>query len=207
MLEHYGELIKDYIKLDNHIVTVRSKIIGYKQEEDMYHGLDVNVAIASAITAGGRMWMSTIKNSSKFNLYYSDTDSAVTDRPLPAFMVGTELGQFKLEHVINKAVFLAPKVYAIVDEDGTETVKVKGLSSSNLLDVHFDDLHELLFVDSKREFNQQKFFKKVIEGEITVQDVAYTLKVTSNKRRPIYVDNIFTNTEPLVINENEENEN
>jgi len=28
----------------------------------------------------------------------------------------------------------------------------------------------------------EKWFKKVIEGEITVTDVAYNLKVTSNKR-------------------------
>lgn len=55
----------------------------------MFHGLDINIAIASAVTAGGRMWMSILKNNPLFKLYYSDTDSVAIDRPLPSFMVGS----------------------------------------------------------------------------------------------------------------------
>lgn len=69
---------------------------------------------------------SVLKNHPKFNLYYSDTDSGAIDAPLPDFMVGPALGQFKLEHLISKAVFLAPKVYALITEDGEEVIKVKG---------------------------------------------------------------------------------
>ena len=96
--------MKDYIEIDNKVLTVRTKLVGYKNndDEEMYHGLDVNVAIASAITGGGIIWMSILKNSSLFNLYYSDTDSGVTDKPLPDYLVGKELGQFKLEYTIKR---------------------------------------------------------------------------------------------------------
>jgi hypothetical protein len=81
----------------------------------LYHGQDINIALASAITGAARVFMSVFKNNPNFTLYYSDTDSAVIDEMLPASIVGNGLGQMKLEHVINKAVFLAPKVYGLVD--------------------------------------------------------------------------------------------
>ena len=199
MLEAYGETLQDYIQLDNHFLTIRKSMLNYKynEDDDMYHGMDVNIAIASAITAGGRMWMSVLKNNPKFNLYYSDTDSAVIDRPLPSFMVGGELGQFKLEHIIDRAVFLAPKVYAIVDTNGNEVIKIKGIDKTSIPGISVQDLENLLIKDSSREFTQEKWFKKVLLGEISVTDVAYTLKVTSNKRNPIYTDNVFNDTKPF----------
>jgi len=105
-LEVFKETILDYIKLDQHIVIVRDSIVDlrYNEGEDMYFGLDVNIALASAITAGARVHMSIFKNNPDFKLYYSDTDSGVFGRALPTEYVGTRLGQFKLEHVIDRAV-------------------------------------------------------------------------------------------------------
>ena len=203
MLDAYGESLQDYIQLDNHFLTIRKSMLNYKynEDDDMYHGMDVNIAIASAITAGGRMWMSVLKNNSKFNLYYSDTDSAVIDRPLPSFMVGGELGQFKLEHVVNRAVFLAPKVYGLVTVEGEEVIKVKGINKTSLPGISVQDLENLLIKDTTKEFTQENWFKKVLLGEISVTDVAYTLKVTSNKRDPIYTDNVFNDTKPFNYDE------
>ena len=109
-LEALGETLLDYIKIDKTYVIVRDTTLSmkYNEELDMYHGQDINVAIASAITAGARVHMSIFKNNPLFNLYYSDTDSAVTDQQLPQDMIGSELGQMKLEYIINKAIFLAP---------------------------------------------------------------------------------------------------
>ena len=164
MLEAYGETLQDFIQLDDHYLTVRKSMLNYKynEDDDLYHGLEVNIAVASSITAGARMWMSFLKNNPKFNLYY--TDSAIIDKPLPDFMVGGELGQFKLEHMIDRAVFLAPKVYGLVTVEGEEVIKVKGVTKEQLSDIHIQDLENLLIKDSSREFNQSKWFKKVIEG-------------------------------------------
>ena len=105
-LEAYGETIHDYINLDGCFVIVRdSRVdIKYSEDQDMYHGLEVNIAIASAITAAARVQMSVFKNNPLFNLYYTDTDSIVIDKQLPESMVGDKLGQLKLEHVVNRAV-------------------------------------------------------------------------------------------------------
>jgi hypothetical protein len=203
ILDEYGEFISDYIKLDNFFITVRPGIANYKFDEskDLYHGLDVNIAIASAITAGGRILMSQIKNDPNIRLYYSDTDSAVTNKPLPDYLVGDKLGQFKLEHVIREAVFLAPKVYGFITTEGREIIKVKGVTKEALYNTHITDLEKLLLKDSSVVYTQQKWFKNVFEGQISVSDVAYHLKVTSNKRYPIYRGGIFTDTAPYNYNE------
>lgn len=209
LLDLYGKTIKDFIKLDNFIVTVRDSLLNYEysENEDMFHGVDINIAIASAVTAGGRMWMSTLKNNPLFKLYYSDTDCAVVDKPLPSFMVGEALGQLKLEYVIDKAVFLAPKVYALITEDGNQVVKVKGITNEIITELDFNTLENLLYKDASREFTQTKWFKNVIGGEISIQDMAYTLKITSNKRQIIYNDGVFNNTKPFYYNEISNNNN
>jgi DNA polymerase type B, organellar and viral len=206
MLDAYGLSVNDYLQIDNHIITVRDNIsqYSYSEELDLFHGLDVNVAIASAVTAGGRMWMSNFKNNPNFTLYYSDTDSIfvvfLVDDALPESMIGNNIGQLKLESTIKKAVFLAPKVYAYITEDGKEVVKVKGVTQDVKSDIDFSTIENLLVKDSSRELTQEKWYKKTLEGEISVADVAYTLKATSNKRLPIYKDinghEIFVGTKP-----------
>jgi hypothetical protein len=203
MLLDIGESIHDYIRIDDNYIIIRDALIDlkYDSDQDMYHGQDVNIAIASAITAGARAYMSIFKNSLAFNLYYSDTDSVVIDKTLPEKVVGGALGQLKLEHTIEKAVFLAPKVYGLVDINGNEIIKVKGVTQEIASDLHFNDLDQLLIEDSSREFTQEKWFKSVIEGDISISDIAYTLKVTSNKRKPHYIDGTFDRTSPYNYDE------
>jgi hypothetical protein len=124
--------------------------------------------------------MSQFKNDPNFKLYYSDTDSIVTNKPLPDNLVGSALGKVKLEHVITKAVFLAPKVYALITEDGKEIMKVKGLKH-DINKLTFNDLEALLIQDTSRELTQDKWFKSILAGDITTNDNIYTLKNTSNK--------------------------
>jgi hypothetical protein len=161
----------------------------------MFHGLDVNIGIASAITSYARVFMSAFKNNKLFNLYYSDTDSIVIDSKLPDNIVGNELGQVKLEYTVEKAVFLAPKVYGLITTDGEEVVKVKGLSKNK---IKFNDMSALLQKDSNREYTQEKWVKSILEGTVGIQDQVYTLKVTSNKRELIYNENnILFDTRPF----------
>ena len=157
-IKFYGESVTDFIIIDNHLLVTRNKQMYYKYNEelDMYHGQDVNIAIASAITSCARVHMSYFKNNPLFNLFYSDTDSAVIDALLPEFMVGDQLGQLKLEHIINKAVFLAPKVYGLVTEDGQKIIKVKGIRNPASHDINFNSLVSLLIQDSSKEITQEK---------------------------------------------------
>jgi hypothetical protein len=193
--------ILDFIEFDNNKYLFVRNALSELFNEDSYHGTDINIAIASTITAGARLYMSAFKNNESYNLYYSDTDSIVIDQPLDPRLVGDKLGQLKLEHLISKAIFLAPKVYGIVDTDGNETIKIKGVTDEVSSDIHIGDLEQLLMLDSSRVFNQQKWYKSLIKGEIHITDLLYNLKVTSNKREAIYVDNIFHNTDPLHYDE------
>lgn len=197
MLDVMGESIQDYIQLDETFLIVRDSLYNLKfdEEQEMYHGLDINIAIASTITSAARIYMSNFKNNPNFELYYSDTDSIVIDSPLPESIVGNELGQLKLEHKIEKAVFLAPKVYGLIDDSGNKVIKVKGITNASNL--HLQDLENLLLENSTKSVTQEKWYKKVIEGEITIQEMAYTLKVTSNKRAPIYINGVFEDTKPF----------
>lgn len=53
--------------------------------------------------------------------------------------------------------------------------------------------------DSSREFIQENWYKNIIEGEIPFSN---TLKITSNKREAIYVEEgIFNNTKPFYYDE------
>jgi len=202
-LDLYGTTVQDYIKLDDTFIIIRNALtdIFYNDELDKYYGQDVNIAIASTITAGARIYMSVFKNRSNFKLYYSDTDSIIIDVELPAELIGESLGQFKLEQVIERGVFLAPKVYGYITESGKEVIKVKGIKEEIVSELKIDDLDQLLIKDAFSEFTQSKWHKKVLEGEISIKDVAYTLKVTSNKREAVYVNGIFNATKPYNYNE------
>ena len=127
LLDIWGSSVKDFVLLDDSLVVIRDSTLDLRTNPegsvDNYHGVETNIAIASTITAGARINMSYFKNNPKFHIYYSDTDSAFIDGELPEEMVGKGLGQLKLEYVIKKAVFLAPKVYALVLDDGTEIIK------------------------------------------------------------------------------------
>jgi hypothetical protein len=216
LLNVWGTTVKDFVFLEDQLIVVRDSRLDLSikpsQEDeviDSYHGTETNIAIASAVTAEARVHMSVFKNNSDFHLYYSDTDSVVTDRMLPSIMVGKTLGLLKLEYVIDKAVFLAPKVYGLITSDGDEIIKIKGITPDAIKkeDLHISDLESLLYQDSIREFNQEKWFKNIKTGTITVSDIAYTLKVTSNKRQAIYIDGMYEKTIPFQYNEIQNNKN
>jgi DNA polymerase type B, organellar and viral len=204
-LEVWGEAVSDHITIGNHIVIVRKNlsIVKYNEDEDLFYGSDINVGIASMITAGARMHMTQFKNRSDYNLYYTDTDSVVVDRPLQQDMVGDSLGQLKLEHEIEKAVFIAPKVYGFLTENNKQILKVKGVKSEVLQSrIDLKDLTALLVKDSSMELTQDKWMKKAIEGNITIQEAAYNLKATAFKRAPIYnINGVFVNTRPYNFDE------
>jgi len=102
-------------------------------------------------------------------------------------------------------VFLAPKVYAFVTTKKLLKLKVLNRmlyarSHSESEGLHIQDLENLLVKDSTKEFTQDKWFKSLTCGTISIKDVAYNLKVTSNKRESIYENNIFEATMPFNYN-------
>ena len=206
-LDKFNTNILDLVYLENHIVIItRTNSFIPSAENNLFgpldsiHQLDINVAIASAITAYARIHMSQFKNNPNYKLYYSDTDCAVLNTLLPAELVGPGLGQMKLEHVITKGIFLAPKVYALITDQGEQIIKAKGLTKDVIQDINIADFEFLLSKDSSKILKQSKLSKSLYNSDIELINTIYTLKVTSNKRQNIYIKGIFDSTKPLNYN-------
>lgn len=188
-------IIKDIIPLKNgkELITYNSDLI--YNDNNIQQG-NSSLPIATAITAGARVYMSYFKNMDTINLLYSDTDSLDINKPLPDKYVGTELGQFKLEHIFDEAVYLAPKLYGGKTSD-YEYIKIKGLKNP----VSFYDLKLLLKKDIKLESSNEKWYKSLSLGQILVKNEIYTMSVTDNKRILIYDENNnFIDTKPIKLN-------
>jgi hypothetical protein len=122
-------------------------------KKEFYRLLEISTPIAIFTTAYARMHMAKFKMDYANNLYYSDTDSLVLDCPLPDHLVGSDLGQFKLEREVSEGVFLAPKVYGLSEYNVKVTVKNKGYIKD---DITLDHLKDLLIKDSSLKLRQDK---------------------------------------------------
>lgn len=156
--------------------------------------MEINTPLSIFTTAYSRIHMHQFKLQYKDHLYYSDTDSLVLDTYLPAMDVGNNIGQFKLEYDNIEGVFLAPKVYGLLDNHNNEIIKMKGVIEQ----LEFNHLKSLLNKDVNHiELNQSKMYKHLDRAFINLKDTLFTLSITDNKRKVIYnKDNLFTLTEP-----------
>jgi len=203
-IDDFGDDGMKFIELGNKILVIyrsnqkdiNTLLDGHKESHN------VSIGIASAITSYARIHMSQFKNNLNYNLYYTDTDSIYIDKPLPENLVNDKiLGKMKLENIIKKAIFLAPKVYYLETVDGKGIYKVKGLSHN--IELNINDFKNLLYKDSFIEKTQIKWRKHIDVGNISVIEQLYTLKVTDNKRKLIYQDNKLIGTNPYIINRDE----
>jgi len=114
-IELNPENVKNLIELGDYIIVQSQQV----KDEETDDNNNVNIAVASAITAYARIHMSQFKNNSNYKLFYSDTDSIYINKPLDdSFISNTVLGKMKLENIIKKGIFLAPKVYGLQTEEG-----------------------------------------------------------------------------------------
>ncbi len=108
---------------------------------------DVSVIVAALVSGYARVHMLQIMQDIHHaryrkamvraggSVYYTDTDSIVTDYPLHEHtpdMVGSELGQFKLEYEIKEAYFISNKTYCLVLNNGDIVIKCKGVNKDSL---------------------------------------------------------------------------
>lgn len=90
----------------------------------------VQPQIAAHITAYARMELYKYLSyaESHGGVWYCDTDSVVTQNPLPpSWIHPTRQGKLKLEREVLEGVYIQPKLYAERGSDGKELLKSKGL--------------------------------------------------------------------------------
>lgn len=113
-------------------------------------------AIACRVTALAQLKLySYIEEIQRKNgkIYYMDTDSVVTDVRIPT---GTGLGELKLEHEIQKAVFLAPKTYILhtYDLDNPYKIVMKGFTEHFKKHFTYEDFEEALLTNDFSKFKE-----------------------------------------------------
>jgi len=185
-----------FIELDEDLA-----LLSYHDKNDAklindYTEMDISIGVASAITAYSRIIMSKYKNLPNNKMYYTDTDSAVMEKPLADSLVGNHLGQMVLEKEYREFVSLAPKVYGGILTNGKEFTKIKGFKNS----VSFETLKSLLEENKSLKLEHTKWFRFIDKGSISIKNQIYTLIPTQNKRNIIYKDNVLTKTEAFKIN-------
>jgi hypothetical protein len=99
--------------------SISKKNLSQKQTLKDYN-VNTAVQIASAITAYSRVHMSEFLNDS---ICYTDTDSIYK---LNNEIINDESGNMKLEYIIKKGVFIAPKLYYIINDKYKKIIKFKG---------------------------------------------------------------------------------
>nr|Q01529.1 RecName: Full=Probable DNA polymerase [Podospora anserina]CAA43117.2 DNA polymerase [Podospora anserina] len=168
---------------------------------------DVAVSISAAVTAYARIFMAQtkldiLKNGG--NLYYTDTDSIVTDIDLPDNLVGSELGQFKLEFKLKEGFFISAKTYCLIlekeyikkNKNKDTVIKAKGVFKTSLDVEKFKSLYfnkqDVEAIKSNNKTNYLEGYVNIESGIVKLKHDAYT------KRSKIYDNNgLWIDTKPL----------
>lgn len=132
----------------DYIDVINTKKGNVKNQEQLDSVRNVSVGVSAAVTGYSSIFMLEIKKyilQQGGKLYYTDTDSIVTDIQLPQKYIGTDLGLFKLEHNIIRGYFISSKLYCLVvwnNEANCENliIKAKGVSGSRLTEKDFIDM-------------------------------------------------------------------
>jgi hypothetical protein len=140
--------------------------------------------------------MTSFKNLPNNKMFYTDTDSAVIEKPLDDFLVGKHLGQMVLEKEYKEFIALASKVYGGLLSDGSSLTKVKGFKNSLSIDL----LKSLLVENKSLELQQHKWFRFIDKESISIKKQLYTLVPTANKRELIDKNNILVDTKLIIKN-------
>lgn len=141
---HYIELVT-YNKLPNSRKMLDKMEYGQLEKEyiEFMDRSNSSVPIAAAVTAYSRIRIDKFKRILGNAVIYSDTDSIVSEKPLPKNYINDNLGFMKNEMAGNgykvdedkdwyfdEGIFLAPKTYMIKKKDGSFLTKFKGISLS-----------------------------------------------------------------------------
>lgn len=205
--------LDNYIYLNDNIhiydkleLSDNLNLISYYKEDcnDKYDkSNNVNVAIASSITAFSRIHMSYFKQMDGYKVFYSDTDSIDLNKPLPDEFVGKELGLLKLEHVWEKAIYISNKAYIGIDKEGKIYRKLRGIKVNSKEfknnPIEIEDFEKLLYKDSELLVNQERWFKSFRNSNIETKEIIYKLQGNDNKRISIIENGKKSYTKPLII--------
>lgn len=158
------------------------------------------VQLAAAITACARIYMYPL--ISRDDCYYTDTDSVVLGQPLPEDLISSsDLGKLKLEEKMEKGDFLAAKSYYYQKEDGKDVVKHKGPAKAYVSGEWFEKIYQDFTMEEKVMVSSN-FGVDFKSMHVIRKDLLFNLGIkVDTKRKPLYLGDIWVDTEPFHISE------
>jgi hypothetical protein len=81
------------------------------------------------------------------------TISIDLDIKLPEKYISENLGDYKLENIFKKVVYIAPKVYAAITETNEEYIVINGYKDDN---VSYNEIANIVNKNEKLSLNQEK---------------------------------------------------
>jgi hypothetical protein len=224
--ENMFDVISMRHKIMNYKVIAEDKImVSYTQNLDagiiQEHGLDItkildevkdresqplnvtSVPISAAITSYARIHITKLKlDILKLagKIYYSDTDSIVTDIKLPENMIhSSDIGKLKLEHNIKSGIFISGKLYTLINEYGEVIIKSKGVDGTSL---KYNDFLDLLMnkniphaVKTQSKIDWSKGQVDIFQKNITINSNNYIKRAKGLDKNGFWI-----NTKPIIIN-------
>ena len=137
-------------------------------------------------------------------LYYTDTDSIVTNIELPKNIVHpNDIGKFDLEYTISKGIFANDKLYIIITSDGKVKKAAKGVKSEKFCYNDYLKMYRGEPIDyatktiSKRDY---------VLGTVSIKDIddvkLNTVIYRKRRKKCTVIDNKFVwiGTSPHKIN-------
>lgn len=178
----------------------------YDKEKIKQKFYSTNVAISAAISSYSRIKLINDMykhiSDNHATIFYYDTDSIFTDKPLNIEMVDDKiLGRYKLLKIIEKALFITPKVYYLFEKNKQITNKFKGVKKKDLLT--YDDYYSFLKKDYIYTTNDTLIRKNI--NTFTIWNIISKKEYDFNSKKYIKIydnDNIFIETKPIFIEKN-----
>ena len=133
-----------------------------------------SVQYSAAITAYARMHLNKFKNMENNTYLGGDTDSIIMKHALDYKYVGSNLGQFKLEHVITEGFYHSKKFYLMVDDKNNIIIKAKGINNENNV-LNYNSFVEL-FKGNTLTIDQIQFNKDYKTLSINVHNITKHIK-------------------------------
>jgi len=147
----------------------------------------VSISTASAVLSYARIHMLKIKLhilNNNGNIYYTDTDSIVTDFKLSdEFIHSKEIGKLKLEFEVKEGYFITDKLYAIKTINDQIIQLGKGIKSKLLKFEDYIKMYNMEIIDYATKITSSRNYQ---EGSVIIRnknDITLNTNVYTKRER------------------------
>lgn len=171
---------------------------------------NVSLSSAAAVLSYARIHMAKILLyilNSNGTIYYTDTDSIVTNKKLPDEMVDNNvLGKLKLEYIIKQGYFISDKTYAFKTVEDKIIKRAKSVNSSLLA---YEDYEKMYNMEIIKHAVRTSTIKDITKGSVLIKTKSdiHLDNTIYKKRERIFENGKWVGTKPNIIKNNNEKEN